>query len=251
MCATLERRCFALICLHALLGLLAASGSARAISNGLPVSGQDPIRAVAVSVYSYDDDCSGVKIASDLILTAKHCTINKTTRVIFGDGSAYKVAGFFLATAEPSAVKAKQDVAVLKIDGNVPGPVALLGDRSSLPKDGATAWTAGYGGAFVTRANNPLRKARVVIANSGYAPFLTAVQVANRGGICDGDSGGPGYTQLAGQIVVWGVDSASVYGMGCAARELYATITLEEEWLQKLLQDRSVQRGLPIFDLDH
>ncbi len=174
---------------------LALNEHGRAISNGKTISEGDSIRLVTVSVYSSDDDCSGVKIASNLILTAKHCIIGKSTKAVFGNGSSYAITDRFAPYSEVSRVNVEHDVAVLRIDRDVPGPVAELSNKSTVPKDGAIAWTAGYGGKQVTETSNPLRKAQVAMTNANYSTYLMAVKVEKGRGVCDGDSGAPGYIE--------------------------------------------------------
>ena len=213
----------------------------RAISKGTIVYQGDPISQLTVSVYGDDDDCSGVKIAFDLILTAKHCVIDRSTKVIFANRSAYTIIRRFVPYSKGFRANKEHDVAVLRIEGHVPGPVAELSNKLTVPKDGATAWTAGYGGRQVTETSNPLRKAKMIISDAYYSPFLIAVQVQKGEGVCDGDSGAPGYTEVGGQVVVWGINSASLRGNAvCGSRELYAKTTLEDEWLRDVVAENRV-----------
>jgi trypsin len=212
--------------------------AARAISNGQSVSLDDPIRLLTVSIYSDDDDCTGTKIAANLILTAHHCKPDKSSRVIFADGSSYKVAHRFTANQKPISSKNEYDVAILKIDGSAPGPVALIADDEATPKDGVTAWIAGYGGKKLTKKNNPLRKMDVTMTDRNYSPSAVIVRAKEGGAVCDGDSGGPGYMQVDGQIVVWGTDSAPLDGKArCSSREVYAKVAALYGWIEKTIAD--------------
>jgi Trypsin len=212
--------------------------AARAISNGQPVSLDDPIRFLTVSVYSDDDDCTGTKIAANLILTARHCQPDKSSRVIFADGSSYKISQRFIAKQKPVSSKNEYDLAILKIDGSAPGPVAQIADDQATPKDGVAAWIAGYGGKKLTKNNNPLRKMDVTMTDRDYSPSAVIVRAKEGGAVCDGDSGGPGYTQVDGQIVVWGADSAPLDGKArCSSREVYAKVAALYGWIKKTIAD--------------
>src|SRR3974390_1700716 len=67
------------------------SQPAGAISNGEPVPEDDPIKTLTVSLYGNDEDCTGVKIAANLILTARYCNLDKSSRAIFHYGGSYNI----------------------------------------------------------------------------------------------------------------------------------------------------------------
>jgi Trypsin len=205
-----------------------------AISNGQSVRDDDPIRPVMVSLYGDDDDCTGVKIAANLILTARHCLPNKSTRAFFPDGSAYKIVQSFVPDAQRTSRKNQYDFAILVIAGNVPGPVALVADEA--PENGSIGWTAGYGGQKLTVTTNPLRKLAVAMVEKNYSPSAATVRALQGGAVCDGDSGGPGYTQVGGKIVVWGLNSGPVSGKSrCSSREVYANVTSRRDWIREII----------------
>ena len=211
--------------------IFAMNQAALAISNGALVSKDDPIAPVTVSVYSENDDCTGIKIASSLILTARHCELNRTTKVIFSDSRSYPLARYFTPTTKYT--DSDFDGAIIEIDGAAPGPVARLG--STLPNKKSAVWVAGYGGSPINNSSNPLRKLQVEISNWDYSRFALAVQTKNGGGVCDGDFGGPVYTIVGEQVVVWGIDSASVSGNSrCASQELYAKLIIARSWISKI-----------------
>ena len=216
-------------------GLLAdLNQPACAISKGVSVPEDDPIRPVTVSVYSDDDDCSGVKIASNLILTARHCRLDRSSRAIFPDGSSYKILRRLVRSTKRTSRRNEYDFAILIIAANLPGPVALIADEP--PENGSMAWIAGYGGKKLTRTANPLRKLPVEMIDSDYSPSAASVRTLMGGAVCDGDSGGPGYILVRGQIVVWGIDSAPLDGgPGCSSREVYANVTSERDWIRTIV----------------
>ena len=219
-------------------GLFGIAQAALAISNGQIVSPNDSVKSVTVSIYSYDDDCTGVKVAPLFILTARHCRINDTTRIIFSDGTRYKITSYFEPSRKPETVKNEHDLAILKIEAAVPGPVAGFADDGATPEDGTVAWMAGYGGQKPSSRNDPLRKVKVIMTNRGYSPSAVMVQTTERGAACDGDSGGPGYTERDNQIVVWGIDSAPLNGNSrCSSLEVFAKVASEHDWIKKTISN--------------
>lgn len=207
--------------------LIGLAQTAHAISKGQSVPKNDPVAAVTVSVYSYGDDCTGIKIAPNLIVTAKHCELDRSTRIIFSDGKMHKIDHVSIPKSKGRG-KSEFDLAIVKIDAKVPGPVAEIADSSTAPKNGSFTWTAGYGGKRLTRKSNPLRKLMVQVTDMGYSPFAATIKTVGNGGVCAGDSGGPAYSVINGQILVWGIDSGSIFGKArCATREIYTKVFRE------------------------
>jgi hypothetical protein len=219
-----------------LFAALSMAPAARAISHGGFVAAGDPIKAVTVSVYSDDDDCTGVKVAARFVLTARHCLVDKSTRVIFADGRLYKIIGVFAPRPKRVTVRDEHDLAVLKLADDVPGPSAELADDATTPKNGESGWIAGYGGRKAGGVDDPLRKLQVKMTDRDYSPSAVAVRTAADGAACDGDSGGPGYTERDNRIVVWGIDSAPLDGNSrCASREVLAKVAAERDWIKQTL----------------
>ncbi len=219
-----------------LFAVLSMAPAARAISHGQSVAASDPIKSVTVSVYSDDDDCTGVKIAARFVLTARHCQVDRSTRVIFSDGRSYRIVASFAPKPQHITVKDEHDLAVLKVEDDVPGPAADLADEAATPKNGESGWIAGYGGRQLRSSSDPLRKLQVKMADRDYSPSAVAVRTAEGGGACDGDSGGPGYTERDNRIVVWGIDSAPLDGNSrCASREVLAKVAAERNWIKQTM----------------
>ncbi len=134
----------------------------------MPVPEDDPIRQLTVSLYGDEDDCTGIKIASNVILTARHCKLDKSSRAMFADGSSYRIVQRFVPNAKRTSRKNEYDFAILVIAVDVPGPVALIAEQA--PEKGSTTWIAGYGGKKLTRKTNPLRKLPVEMISRDYSP---------------------------------------------------------------------------------
>lgn len=118
----------------------------------------------------------------------------------------------------------------------MPGPIAELADESTTPKNGERGWLAGYGGRKLSSNNDPLRKLEVRMTDRDYSPSAVTVQTIAGGAACDGDSGGPGYTERDNRILVWGIDSAPLDGDAtCSSREVLAKVAAERDWIKKIL----------------
>jgi hypothetical protein len=222
--------------------LMALIGPSQSISNGASVSEDDPISGLTVSIYGQNDDCTGVKVARSFVLTARHCEIDKSTRIILSDRSSYTIAQYFEPSARSTGVE--HDLALIKIQGEMPGPVADLADEAITPGNGSAAWVAGFGGKKITESDYPLRKLAVTILDRDYSSSLISVRTRAGGTVCDGDSGGPGYTTINNRIVLWGIDSAGVYGnRKCASTELYAKVSSEYDWIRRTINGEYTVSG--------
>lgn len=226
-----------------IVAVLSIAQAALAVSNGQKVAPADPIRSLTVSIYSYDDDCTGVSIAPQFILTARHCRIDSTTRVFFSTARPYKITGHFVPNVNRVTAKDEHDLAILRIATDVAGPVAAIADQAATPKNGTMSWMAGYGGRKIRIRNEPLRKLAVKMSDRDYSPSAVAVQTAAPGAVCDGDSGGPGYTERDGRIIVWGIDSGPLDGRStCASLEVFAKVASEHDWIEKIISDQQLAR---------
>ena len=216
---------------------------ANAVSSGIVVSETDPIRAVTVSVYGSTDDCTGVKVAAKFVITARHCQVDKTTRITFANGDKYTVAASYMPPMD--AVEENDlDLVLLEVDHEVPGPIAEIADDASTPKNGSIVWIAGLGGQKITKKRNPLRKLPATISDRNFSSSAISVRAQRGGGVCDGDSGGPGYTELNGRIVLWGIDSGSVSeNSTCAKNEVFFKISSQFDWINAMLS-RRLSRGV-------
>ena len=170
------------------------------------------------------------------MLTARHCRIDKTTRVVFADGSSYKITRYFVPRVRVTNDDDEHDLALIKIDGEVAGPVAEIASEAMIPPNGSYAWTVGYGGKRLTKRSNRLRRLAVRILDRDYSSSAITVRAEANGAVCDGDSGGPGYIEIDNKVVLWGIDSASMHGDAkCSSRELYAKVSSEYDWIRKTI----------------
>ena len=84
-------------------------------------------------------------MASNFVLTARHCTIDATTRIVFANGHTHKIIGYFSPPRRYRDGGDERDLALLKMDDEVPGPVAELANNAITPQNGSVAWIAGLG----------------------------------------------------------------------------------------------------------
>lgn len=129
-----------------------------AVNDGFGGSGSREFAEPLNSIVAFRDDqrvfCSGVLIAPDIVLTARHCEINTSDQVVFGANLGNPdltvgVSSVFLPGGpgiDPGFMDGA-DVAIVTLDSEVPGTVAtpmrLVAETDALV--GRVATIAGYG----------------------------------------------------------------------------------------------------------
>jgi len=147
--------------------------------------------------------CSGVAIASDLVLTAAHCVLaNGKYKLVTFDGRRTVVNDVLRVVPHPqfSPRADAPDIALVKL---APAPSsklapALFSERRAPPSVGERFVVAGFGVAAQgeRRSAGTLRAATLVATSRPNSQQLNLVDPRRLGeraglGVCNGDSGGP------------------------------------------------------------
>jgi hypothetical protein len=201
-------------CVAVLLGTLAVSSIAGAITYGSLDGGAHPEVGALLAPVAYSDGtwetCTGTLISPTVFLTAAHCDQGVSRVAVTFDSSYHSATGTtYWGTwrADPAYNKSQsdpRDMAVVVFDqpvnGITPARLPAAGSLSNLPKD--TRFTSvGYGAQSVTVDHGPVfHYADIRFVASGGLNAVTnswlriSMNPAHGdGGTCYGDSGGPNF----------------------------------------------------------
>jgi secreted trypsin-like serine protease len=180
-----------------------ASLPAGALVGGAPPANQAIARHV-VLIVGTQSLCSGVAIASDLVLTAAHCVLaNGKYRLVTFEGRQASVRDVARVVPHPQfslQTGEFQDLALVKLAASPPPNLrpAPLSDRRAPASFGDRFIVAGFGVATKgqTKSAGTLRMATLVATDRPSSQQLTLVDPKKLGeapglGVCNGDSGGP------------------------------------------------------------
>lgn len=207
--------------------------------------------------------CTGSIVADNIVLTAAHCMVGVDGAVVtYGadietaivDKKYYPVLEVYIHPSyDPEADKNSNDIALVKFDGNLPGDnskVTLLGNTSLL-KNGMLATLTGYGASIEAdgkfSGSSILRKVQVPLADSQFSQTEIQFSSAGGSGACHGDSGGPAYATIDGELVVIGVTSRTTdLKGGCQKDSIYTNVAPFKAWIEatasELQRSRSLER---------
>ncbi len=202
------------VCVVVLLGTLAFSSIAGAITYGSPDGEGHPEVGALLAPVAYPDGtwatCTGTLISPTVFLTAAHCD-QGVSRVAVTFASSYDAATskayWGTWNADPAYNKSQsdpRDLAVVvfdkRVNGITPASLPAAGSLGNLPKD--TRFTSvGYGAQSVTVDHGPVfHYADIRFVASGGLNAVTnswlriSMNPAHGdGGTCYGDSGGPNF----------------------------------------------------------
>jgi hypothetical protein len=203
-----------------------ASPAKAMVSGGSAVTGFDQV------LYLETAKCSAVMIATDVIVTADHCSVSAKQEVKNDSGT---VAHTDALVGGPSSYGLELWSVVAITGVTLPSP--LSGDITDL-KAGAPVLAVGYG---ETNLGVKQALAGSVLAATCSNPPCTHQPAwvgefsASGGGLCVGDSGGAAFTAKGGTYRLAGI-MIGAYGPTqkgeCAIKERMATLdTPTSEWL--------------------
>lgn len=201
---------------------------ANAIVGGRPESGDVASNLVHVGI------CTGIVLASDVVLTAGHCV---TGKVAWRAGSGQLQVSqtreaLVFGDAQPDAPLPNIDLALLRIETPIGGAIkpASLSSAPLWPGDEVTI--TGFGEAIEGQANTAgvLRSGDLsVVEPYGWQNFVAWLEGDGHTGACKGDSGGA----LTHGGLVTGVVTAIVGH--CGFRTKAVLIGPQRSWIDQTL----------------
>ncbi len=230
-----------------------------AIVNGAPVTLENPIAAVAVKIETNTGACSGTMIAPRFALTAAHCVARASSAKVTTVGGKFSTsqAKFYVNPEFKSdVIDNRNDVALIEFDNDFKlTEFAILADEKTNPRDGESAFIAGYGvdSADGTYADfGVLRSLAVTVTNLKYSNAEVEISEGSASGACHGDSGGPAYSLVDGHVVLWGTDviNSRNSDKDCMDFELYTRVSTFAPWILTVIDSSappSIHLDLPFL----
>jgi secreted trypsin-like serine protease len=211
------------------------------VNGGEAVSPGETIAKSTVMLETDMEYCSATIIADNLLLTAAHCTSDTDTWVLIHfaglEGSYSRKADRFIRHEhyrDMLGADSLNDVALVFFSGGLPegfAPAAILPAEETL-KVGDELQLAGYGNG------GPLGSlAKVSLKLSGFFNnnSLLRFDQSKSHGICHGDSGGPAYKTLHGQLYLAGI-AAYAYEVDCSGYSVYTRANYYLDWIRQQTQ---------------
>ncbi len=210
----------------AILAICLAPQLALAMVGGAQAPDPTGARHVVLLVGSGGTACTGVAIASDLVLTAGHCVLPGADYKLMELAGGHPPQLHDVATisrhpqfelASLLAHRATADVALLKLTTPLPqgfAPAPLAAERTIAVGEAFVVAGYGVGTRGDPRSAGTLRASTLVATGQPGALQLRLFDPRTRGeaagfGACTGDSGGPVFDPRDGRLAVIGVVSWS------------------------------------------
>lgn len=201
------------------------------IVNGETVRGGDPVARHTVSLSG---GCSGTLIAEDIVVSAGHCFEGRGSGGAVEFGTEPGSAGDRRVVAvkvHPGFRGGGNDIAILRFTGGLPRGFTPAPMNSSPPRAGQAVIVAGYGATRNGGGGAPqLRKLRRSVESARGSEMRLH---GGSGSACNGDSGGPGYLESGGKLILAGVVSRSGSGRNCAGAEIHTRVDSHRDWIAR------------------
>jgi hypothetical protein len=226
------------------------------IIGGKVVDASDSIAATTVAIVNQTPDgtalCTGSIVADDLIVTAGHCVGPDKAKMkiafrrdLRGDGTVLGIKGYVRHKnyGKMQDDQDMYDIALIRIDGALPQgyTAAKLLDSSSSLGDGQSVTLAGYGitigkptDADGDAGAGTLRKVDVNIQQALWGQTEVLLDQRHGKGACHGDSGGPAFSNVDGELRLFGITSRGQEGGpdDCAGGAIYTNILAHQAFLK-------------------
>lgn len=219
-------------------------------------------------------ECTGSILANDIVLTAGHCTLTNPTllflyfgndkpevtgmedliKLLVSDPRARRVTGGLVPSLWPrldNKINKKNwgDIALLKFSGGLPAgyrPATLAKTTTGINANDVVT-LAGWGlvdGVLEVKSKT-LRKVNVTIHDPAFSETEMLLATSKEKGSCHGDSGGPAYLKVQGQLQVVGVtsraDAETDENGECIGRTVYTKTQPYLTWINNAIKTLKMQ----------
>lgn len=234
-------------------GMVSLGRDASGIIGGEDATGQEDFAKTVVALYntSRRSLCTASILSDSTLLTAAHCVSNAAPTdlvAIFNPDLrgndlvarrvSKKAVSELWETNQDNEVDTG-DIALVKFVGGLPEgfrPARVLAEADAL-NDGGEVMLAGYGiSDGVSRTGSKvLRFVTTQIKNKAFARTEVLLDQTAGRGACHGDSGGPAYVKVNGELRLFGVTSRGVNDQNddCSKFSAYTNVLAYQEWIER------------------
>ena len=257
--AALRARILAALLLAGCTAKLETDESASPIINGALESGYPAVGALVSHLPDADPTgsfCSATLISPTWVLTAAHCVVNAEARLPPALRGGGQFVHFYVGADarnptvdEIHAAKAiyvhpgyafenaqrLYDIALVELEAPVPNVTPIPIHRGPLPTGfGIELFYVGFGQSNPDGGGGGQKRSATLTLES-LAP-VNYVTVQLEGGVCFGDSGGPGLIDVGGTYEVAGVNSSVVGGtQSCLGRSVQVRVDTYQSWIDMVM----------------